>query len=45
MPVPRSFDFSAKVETTNGTIIICERPMYFDYQGWTGGHNVVGYAP
>jgi predicted lipoprotein with Yx(FWY)xxD motif len=25
--------------------VICERPMYFDYHGWTGGHDVVGYAP
>ncbi len=37
-----AFDFSAKVESTNGAAIICERPMYFDYQGWTGGHAVVG---
>jgi hypothetical protein len=23
-----------------------ERPMYFDYGGvWTGGHDVVGFAP
>ena len=25
--------------------VICERPMYFDFRGWTGGHDVVGYAP
>ncbi len=26
--------------------IIVERPMYFDFDGvWTGGHDVVGYAP
>ncbi len=36
-------DFSAKVETTNATDIIAERPMYFAYRGgWTGGHDVVG---
>ncbi len=36
-------DFSAKVETTNGTSIVAERPMYFNYKGeWTGGHDVVG---
>ncbi len=36
-------DFSAKVETTNGTQIIAERPMYFAYRGaWTGGHDIVG---
>jgi len=39
-------DFSAKVETTNKTDIIAERPMYFNYQGvCTGGHDVVGYTP
>jgi hypothetical protein len=40
-------DFSAKVETTDGTKISAERVMYFDYRGpgastgptgWTGGH-------
>jgi len=36
-------DFSAKVETTDGTDIVVERPMYFNYKGqWTGGHDVVG---
>ncbi len=36
-------DFSAKVESTNGRPIIAERPMYFDYMGWTGGSCVLGY--
>ncbi len=36
-------DFSARVESTNGMPIIAERPMYFDYMGWTGGSCVVGY--
>ncbi len=36
-------DFSAKVECTNGQLIVAERPMYFNYNGaWTGGHDVVG---
>jgi poly-gamma-glutamate synthesis protein (capsule biosynthesis protein) len=36
-------DFSAKVETTDGSAIIAERPMYFAYKNvWTGGHDVVG---
>jgi hypothetical protein len=35
-------DFSTYVSCTNGNII-CERPMYFDFQGkWNGGHDVVG---
>ena len=39
-------DFSAKVEcTTSGRQIIVERPMYFDYRGWTGGSCVMGFAP
>jgi YVTN family beta-propeller protein len=33
-------DVSAKVSSDNP--IIVERPMYFDYNGWTGGHDVVG---
>jgi hypothetical protein len=42
-------DFSAKVETTDGSSIVAERPMYFSYvssQGIqiTGGHDVVGAA-
>jgi virginiamycin B lyase len=42
-------DFSAKVSCTNGQKIIAERPMYFNYQGytqlnWTGGHDVIGAA-
>ena len=41
-----SFDFSCRVETTNKTTIIAERPMYFDYNGWTGGHDAIGvYGP
>jgi len=40
-------DFSARVETLNGTRIIAERPMYFNYVSSlgafiTGGHDVIG---
>jgi len=36
-------DFSTSVECTNGQGIVCERPMYFNYQGkWTGGSDAVG---
>lgn len=34
---------SAKVSSDQPVIV--ERPMYFDFFGWTGGHDVVGYAP
>jgi hypothetical protein len=42
-----SHDFSTKVACTNGQVIIAERPMYFNYQGysnlnWNGGHDAVG---
>lgn len=36
-------DFSAKVESTNEVPLVVERPTYFDYQGWTGGHDVMGF--
>jgi hypothetical protein len=25
--------------------LLAERPMYFVFLGWEGGHDVVGYAP
>ena len=39
-----SHDFFAKVECVNGPWIVAERPVYFDYAGWTGGHCVMGLA-
>ncbi|MBU4392333.1 MAG: hypothetical protein KJ920_07785 [Actinobacteria bacterium] len=33
-------DVSAKVE--GDRLIVAERPMYFDYRGWQGGHDAVG---
>jgi hypothetical protein len=33
------------VTCTNGRQIIAERPMYFNYNGWTGGHDAVGFVP
>ncbi|MFH1151116.1 MAG: hypothetical protein V1748_11650 [Actinomycetota bacterium] len=36
-------DFSAKVECTNGKMILVERPMYFNFNGvWNDGHDAVG---
>ena len=40
-------DTAAKVsvdEGQPGSGIIVERPMYFNYFGWTGGHDVVGFS-
>jgi hypothetical protein len=36
-------DFSTMV--TSDQPVITERPMYFEYGGWTGGSCVVGYGP
>jgi Tol biopolymer transport system component len=39
-------DFSCRVASTNGSNIVVERPMYFNYKpgllNWNGGHDVVG---
>ncbi len=42
-----SHDFSARVQSTNSVPIVAERPIYFNYQGytqlnWPGGHDVLG---
>ena len=40
-----AYDFSAKVQCTNGQGIVVERPQYFNYNGvYPGGHNVIGTA-
>lgn len=37
-------DVSIRAESSDGTKIIVERPMYFDYnEVWPGGHDVLGY--
>ncbi|NPV58246.1 MAG: hypothetical protein HPY75_01120 [Actinobacteria bacterium] len=38
-------DLQISAEVVSTKPVICERPIYFDYKGWTGGHDVVGYAP
>ena len=30
---------------TSSLPVICERPMYFDYRGWTGGSDALGAVP
>jgi hypothetical protein len=39
--VSRGHDVSTKI--TSDKPVVAERPMYFDYNGWTGGHDVVGF--
>jgi hypothetical protein len=36
-------DFSVTVSCDPGRQIIVERPMYFDFHGWTGGSDAVGF--
>ncbi|MEW6554177.1 MAG: DUF5719 family protein [Actinomycetota bacterium] len=36
---------SISAMATSDQPVIVERPMYFDFFGITGGHDVVGYAP
>jgi hypothetical protein len=38
------YQLSTRVRVTKGPSIIVERPMYFIFRGWDGGHDVVGYA-
>ena len=33
----------ATLVTSTGPVV-AERPVYFNYQGWTGGHDVVGFS-
>ena len=39
------YELSCRLEVTSGPGIVVERPMYFDYNGWDGGHDVMGYTP
>ncbi|NPV60832.1 MAG: hypothetical protein HPY75_14375 [Actinobacteria bacterium] len=39
-------DLSISARLTSTQPVIVERPMYFNFDGaWSGGHDVVGYAP
>jgi len=39
--VGRGHDVSIRI--TSDKPVVAERPMYFSYNGWTGGHDVVGF--
>jgi hypothetical protein len=32
-------------DPSRGSAFVVERPMYFNYKGWTGGSTVAGYSP
>jgi len=39
-----SLQLSSQVHVVSGPQVVAERPIYFDYRGWDGGHDVVGYS-
>ena len=41
----RDYQLGVKLTVTAGPGIACERPMYFDYGGRDGGHDVAGFVP
>lgn len=38
------YQLSASLKVISGPPIVVERPMYFNWNGWDGGHDVVGYT-
>jgi hypothetical protein len=39
------YQLSCRVRVISGPAIVAERPMYFDYNGWDGGHDALGVVP
>ena len=39
------YQLATRLKVTAGPDVVVERPMYFNYGGWTGGHDVVGHRP
>ncbi len=39
----QGYQLSVWMAVTSGPAIVAERPMYFNYNGWDGGHDVVGF--
>ena len=39
-----NYQLSTRLRVLDGPEIVAERPMYFDFNGWDGGHDVVGYV-
>ena len=39
------YQLSTRLNVLSGPPIVVERPMYFSWNGWDGGHDVVGYTP
>ena len=36
-------ELSCILHVTSGPPIVAERPVYFSFKGWDGGHDVIGY--
>ena len=39
-----NYQLSTRLRVIEGPEIVAERPIYFDFNGWDGGHDVVGYV-
>ncbi len=39
------YQLSCRVKVISGPAIVAERPMYFNYNGWDGGHDALGVVP
>jgi hypothetical protein len=37
------YEVSMTVQTSNGSVFVAERPMYWNYSGTQGGSDVIGY--
>jgi hypothetical protein len=40
-----NLELSCRLRVLSGPPVVAERPMYFIFRGWDGGHDVVGYYP
>ena len=38
------YQVSMTVQTTNGSVFVAERPMYWNVNGTQGGDDVLGYT-
>ena len=37
------YEISMTVQTTDGSVFVAERPMYWNYSGTQGGSDIIGY--
>lgn len=40
-----NLELSCHIKVVAGPPVVAERPMYFTFRGWDGGHDVLGYYP